>query len=404
MRQEKCIKLQEVKNTGNLFFYMKKIRISCSVVSICAIIAFVTGFPGKLLSGSHKEDQGSSSVHTIFAVGDIMLSGSAQPLFRTNGYDYSFKDKTLAKLTSSADVAFGNLEYPITRSNNKFKDKKYTFRGTSESLEAIRKAGFNLLSIANNHIMDYGEQGLRDTIRQCKKRKLTIAGAGADLAAASEYAVLEKDGVKYGLLAYSCTFPEDFWATPDKAGTAHPDWAQVEWDITNAKKNVDILIVSFHWGEELKSDPKKYQVDYAHHAINSGADMVLGHHPHVPQGIEMYKGKPIFYSLGNYAFGTFSNNVEFSFAASIRFEDMVPVQITLYPLNVYNQHVAFRPRLAKGSSADSIIMHLRDISKPFGTSIDCKGGIGKIVVTPYRPEPPAAIPANTEATILQSQE
>ena len=65
--------------------------------------------------------------------------------------------------------------------------------------------------------------------------------------------------------------------------------------------------MSFHWGEELKADPKKYQVDFAHHAINSGADVVLGHHPHVPQPIEIYKGKPIFYSLGNYAFGSMSD-------------------------------------------------------------------------------------------------
>lgn len=359
-----------VGNTGQIFF-------------LFFLLLLLAGLPATSFGDEPHQinAQRTARVNTLFAVGDIMLSGSATPLLQKKGYDHPFKDKDLAELTTSADVAFGNLEHPITRAGVRCKDKKYAFRGSFESLNAIKNAGFDLLSLANNHIMDYGEKGLMDTIRQCRKQNLVFAGAGADLAAASRFGILEKDGVKYGLLAYSLTFPKEFWATPEKPGTAHPDWAQLEWDVRNAKQALDILIVSFHWGEELQSEPKQYQIDYAHHAINSGADVVLGHHPHIPQPIEIFMGKPIFYSLGNYAFGTFSDNVAFSFAAEIRFDGKDPVQVNVYPLNVHNQDVSFQPRLAQGSSAEMIIVHLRDISKIFGTRIECENGIGTIVIT-----------------------
>jgi poly-gamma-glutamate capsule biosynthesis protein CapA/YwtB (metallophosphatase superfamily) len=150
---------------------------------------------------------------------------------------------------------------------------------------------------------------------------------------------------------------------------------------------VDILMVSFHWGEELKSEPKKYQIDFAHHAINSGADMVLGHHPHVPQPIEIFKGRPIFYSLGNYAFGTISDNATFSFASVTRFKNNVPVQVNLYPLNVNNQEVVFQPRLIGGTPAKKIITHLMELSKSFKTDIHYRNGIGKIMIEAENPAP-----------------
>jgi poly-gamma-glutamate synthesis protein (capsule biosynthesis protein) len=139
-----------------------------------------------------------------------MLSGSATPLLQAKGYDYPFKDNNLGKIIASADAAFGNLEYPITMGGTRYKDKEYTFRGMPESLRAIKMAGFDLLSLANNHIMDYGEKGLKDTISQCRKNKLVYAGAGADRTSAFRLGVLKRHGVRYGLLAYSLTFPKEF--------------------------------------------------------------------------------------------------------------------------------------------------------------------------------------------------
>jgi poly-gamma-glutamate capsule biosynthesis protein CapA/YwtB (metallophosphatase superfamily) len=374
---------QEVdkRNNGPLL-PCKKSRAIVPILPIYIMLTILVWHPNALFGDVYSKtgDERTLRVPYVLGVGDIMLTGRAKPFLLAKGYDHPFQDKNLARLIASADVAFANLEYPITIKGIRYTDKEYTFRGDPESLSAIRKAGFDLLSLANNHIMDYGEKGLRDTIRQCRKNRLVFAGAGADLASASRLAVIKRCGVRYGLLAYSLTFPEEFWATSDKPGTAHPDWAQVGQDIREARQEVDILMVSFHWGEELKSEPKKYQIDFAHHAINAGADIVLGHHPHIPQPIEIFKGKPIFYSLGNYSFGAISDKATFSFAAATRFKNNVPVQIILYPLNVNNQEVGFQPRLVKGPSAKKIIAHLMEISKGFNTVIHYQNGVGKIMI------------------------
>ncbi len=381
---------QEVDRRKNsLFLPCKNSRAMPPILSICIFLTILALYPNALFGDVHSKSGDDKPLHApcVLAVGDIMLTGSAKPLLQAKGYDHPFQDKNLVRLITTTDVAFANLEYPITIKGVRYTDKEYTFRGDPESLISIQKAGFDLLSLANNHIMDYGEKGMRDTIRQCRKNRLAFTGAGSDLASASRLAVIKRRGVRYGLLAYSLTFPEEFWATTGKPGTAHPDWEQVGHDISDAKQRVDILMVSFHWGEELKSEPKKYQMDFAHHAISSGADMVLGHHPHVPQPIEIFKGRPIFYSLGNYAFGAISDNATFSFASVTRFKDNVPVQVILYPLNVNNQEVGFQPRLIIGTPAKKIITHLRDISKSFKTDIHYHNGLGKIMIATENPAP-----------------
>ena len=364
-----------------------KIR-ECLLVGLMAFSLFVEG--SQTLRGDDTGDVaagGRGRTHVLLAVGDIMLSGSATPFLKTRGYDYPFKDRSLQKLITSSDVSFANLEYPVTRAGVRFVAKTYTYRGEPGSLDAIKKAGFNLLSLANNHIMDYGDQGLMATIRGCRQKKMVYAGAGSNLGFAGKLRKFEKHGVCYGLLAYSHTFPEEFWATPDSSGTAHLDRESLRQDILHARGEVDILLVSFHWGEELKTVPKPYQVDLAHLVIDAGADVVLGHHPHVPQPIEIYRGKPIFYSLGNYAFGTFSDNVSFSFVAEVLFQGNTPVRVNVYPINVCNREVMFRPRLATGKLAQNIVAHLQDISEPFGTRIGFQKGVGRIFIDHDRDEP-----------------
>jgi len=360
----------------------------CLLMGLMAFSLFVGG--SQTLRGDDTADVtagGKGRTHVLLAVGDIMLSGSATPFLKARGYDYPFKDKSLQKLITSSDVSFANLEYPVTHSGVRFATKTYTYRGDPGSLDAIKKAGFKLLSLANNHIMDYGDQGLMATIRGCRQKKMVYAGAGSNLGFAGKLRKFEKHGVCYGLLAYSHTFPEEFWATPDSSGTAHLDRESLRHDIMRARGEADILLVSFHWGEELKTVPKPYQVDLAHLAIDAGADVVLGHHPHVPQPIEIYRGKPIFYSLGNYAFGTFSDNVSFSFVAEVLFQGNTPVRVNVHPINVCNREVMFRPRLATGKLAQNIVAHLQGISEPFGTRIGFQKGVGRIFIDHERDEP-----------------
>ena len=318
----------------------------------------------------------SRETQTIVAVGDIMLSGSAKPFLAKKSYDYSFSDPVLSKLIMNADLAFANMECPVTKKGEAYKYKKFVFRADPASIKAIRKAGFDMLSLANNHIMDYGEDGLSSTINYCLKSGMLCSGAGANLIQARKAGILKKRGITYGLLSYSMTYPEEFWATSDIAGAAYGEKSAVIEDIQKTKKEADVVIVSFHWGDELAESPKEYQVAMAHLAVDSGADIVVGHHPHVPQPIEIYKGKPVFYSLGNYAFGSYSKKTPISFVAGIVLEKDRIFNIRIYPVMGDNYEVMFKPVSAKNNRAKEIILYLDEISQPFGTEIIYENGVG----------------------------
>ncbi len=325
-----------------------------------------------------SENPVSIGTHTIVGVGDIMLSGSAKPLLRKKGYGYSFGDIELSMLIRNADIAFANLECPVTKKGKAFKDKKFVFKADPASIDAVRKAGFDMLSLANNHIMDYGTVGLSSTLAHCLKSGLVCSGAGMDIAKARKVSILKRKGITYGLLSYSMTYPSEFWATSEGAGAAYGGRDALIEDVHNGKKEADVIIVSFHWGAELADKPREYQVEMAHTAIDSGADIVFGHHPHVPQPVEIYKGKPVFYSLGNYAFGSYSRKTPVSFAAMIVLEKDRICSVRLHPIIVDNFEVMFKPASAKKGRAKEIICYLDEISKPFGTVIVYKDGVGVV--------------------------
>ncbi len=357
------------------------------------VILFVTGCGPTLMAAEPGPGvpQRAAGTHSLLAVGDIMLSGSAEKVYKANGYGHAFQDRALADLIARSDAAFCNLEHPITGFHDHARDKRYTFKGSTGSLRAIREAGFDLVSLANNHIMDYGVQGLADTLRFCGKNRLVCAGAGLDLASAARPGIFTHKGVRYGLLAYSMTFPESSWATPERPGTAHPDIARMELDIRGVRGDVDILIVSFHWGVELMAEPKQYQTGFARHAVRCGADVVIGHHPHVPQPIEIYQGKPVFYSLGNFAFGSLSESATHAVAAEIVFQGKNPVRVNLYPLNVNNRETGFQTCIARGRQAREIVDLLRRMSMPFGTHVEYAKGAGTITLAAAPGKDPAAL-------------
>ncbi|MRR35428.1 CapA family protein [bacterium] len=337
--------------------------------------------PARGITTFFIQRHGPDEIYRVFAPGDIMLAGSAASVLREKGYSHPFRDRDLSCITATADASFANLEYPVTLHDIRCRDKAFVFRGDPETLRAIRDAGFNMLSLANNHIMDCNDEGLKDTIRLCDRLGIAHAGAGIDLENAGRMALILRRGMRFGLLAYSMTYPLEFWAGPGRAGTYHPEYSRIEKDIAKAKSQVDILLVSFHWGEELKSEPKSYQTGLARSAVRSGADMVLGHHPHVAQAIEIYRGKPIFYSLGNYAFGSYSTKVTTGFAAEIMLRGRKIVQVNLHPLNLRSPRAVFQPAVAGGDAARLVITRLQDLSKPFGTSIMLDGAKGIIMIS-----------------------
>lgn len=308
---------------------------------------------------------------TVNAVGDIMLAGSGEKTFRRLGYDYPFA--ATAKTLRQGDIVIGNLEAPVALSGEEFIAKKFRFRQSVKTAPALKSAGFTHLSLANNHILDFGAEGLRQTLEALGRQGLAFSGAGQDLATARRAWLTEVKGVHIAFLSYSLIYPEEFFAGNGRAGTAPGYPAFFIADITEAKKTADYVIVSFHWGGEGLDTPKPYQLAVGHKAIDAGADIVIGHHPHVLQGIEYYRRGVIFYSLGNFAFGSMSRAADSSIIARITLDGGIK-EVEVIPLNVLNREIRFQPRPQKEESALNAISNLERLSQAMGSTITAENG------------------------------
>ncbi|HEX2769800.1 MAG TPA: CapA family protein [Geobacteraceae bacterium] len=307
----------------------------------------------------------------VNAVGDIMLSGSGATTCKRLGYDYPFA--ATASELKKGDITIGNLESPIARRGREFTNKKFRYRSAPQAAAALKNAGFSIVTLANNHMMDFGATAMEETRQHLDRAGIGSTGAGASLAAARRGAIITVRGMKVAFLAYSFTLPDDFYATVARAGTAPGFDRYYRQDIAEARKVADYVLVSFHWGTESTAIPKPYQVTAAHRAIDAGADVVIGHHPHVLQGVERYKNGVIFYSLGNFAFGTTSRSSDRSVIARITMENGVK-GVELLPLNVLNRDVHYQPQLLSGKKGKEVIDHLAKISRKWKTTVTANGG------------------------------
>ncbi len=309
----------------------------------------------------------------ITLVGDIMLGGSATEFMRRHGHDYAF-DGIRAEL-ARGDVVFGNLEGPLTDGGEPWPDKKYLFRTPPARVApALARAGFDVVSLANNHTLDYGAAGLYDTLDALHDAGIRAVGAGTDLSRARRAAVIEAGGQRIGFLAYSNTFPRGFWAGAGRPGTAFGHAAHVRADVAALRERVDTVVVSFHWGREATTELRDYQPMLARAAIDAGADIVAGHHPHVLQGVERYGDGVIFYSLGNFTFGSYSEIARISAIAHVTVDAGGPRSAELVPIDVYNPDVLFRPVRLRGGAAAAVAAEVRALAEPLGTRIRIERG------------------------------
>jgi len=275
---------------------------------------FWLAVPALLLLAPACADAKKVSI-TLVAVGDVGFNRHSKKVYpdgmllwgkKKAPFKALFKDKTVRKYITG-DIRFCNLETVITKSNDILPDsKKYNFRSHPNAIPVLQRAGrgFNLLSIANNHIHDFGAVGIAHTPKWLRhynkkgKRRLWFAGAGKNLHQASRATVMKiRGGVRVAFAAVSIGRTV---ANPKKAGAAptHRPNALVALK----KARADIRILSMHAGTERALKPVGYQRSLAHRAIkNYKVDIVIGHHPHVVQGIERFRGGVIFYSLGNFA-------------------------------------------------------------------------------------------------------
>lgn len=237
----------------------------------------------------------------LIFVGDTMMDWSVKETVESKGPDYPFTE--IKDLVSEVDYAVLNLETAVTNYTEKY-PKLYNFRTNPEDLIGIKNAGFDMVTLANNHALDYKITGLKDTIENLNKLNIKFIGAGFNEAEAYQMRIVNIKNKKIGFLGFSRVLPSVSWyAKENRPGIASGyQEDRVINIIKESKPKVDYLFVYIHWGIEKNKTPEDWQINYAHKMIDAGADGIIGSHPHVLQTFSQYKGKPIAFSLGNFLF------------------------------------------------------------------------------------------------------
>jgi len=202
----------------------------------------------------------------------------------------------------SADLTLANFENPVVK-NAVWHPDATTFTGDLRLMPILQQAGIDGVTLGNNHILDAGAPGLQETRRHLDDAGIAHAGAGMNLAAARKPMIFDLGGTKIGVLSYQgVPYYEWAWATQTSPGTAPLKDQVMREDIKRLRPKVDLVVVMPHWGQEYLATPERWQVEFAHAAVDAGADLIIGDHAHWPKGIEVYKGKSIFYGTGNFLF------------------------------------------------------------------------------------------------------
>ena len=233
-------------------------------------------------------------------VGDIMLSRAIGRISADKN-DFTAPFVATADALRSADIAFGNLESPISAGGAQ-SGSTYSFRANPRTVEGLVAAGFDVLSVANNHIWDYGRDAFNDTLSILKKNGITPVGGGETYGEAHSPKIITVGKTRVAFLAYTNLLPARLGEEAAAPVVARYDDNILKTDIAVAREVADVVVVSFHWGEEYQTKHNTAQERVARLAIDAGANLVIGHHPHVVQEAEEYNGGYIAYSLGNFVF------------------------------------------------------------------------------------------------------
>jgi gamma-polyglutamate biosynthesis protein CapA len=310
----------------------------------------------------------------ISIVGDVLLDRGVRAMIEKHSPSYPYEN--ISTIFKKSDITVGNLECPITDNGAPILKKgNLIFRGAPSNVPFLYDAGFKIFNLANNHAMDYGSEGISSTIKLLNDKSINTFGGGLNQRDAEKPLYVHTNGVTVGFLGFSAFPPEGYIYFKNKPDVAHLDEDRLHSTIMQAKRGCDILIVMFHFGKEFDFYPSIHQRTVAHIACDSGADIVIGQHPHVLQGIEKYKGKYIFYSLGNFVFdrqippGTDQTGIlQFSISKKqIRDVSLLPIKIT-----------NCQPEPCDRTDAQYIAKRLILYSKGMGAAIEFKAGVAAI--------------------------
>lgn len=359
-------------------------------------VGVITGRPISLPSGAAGTDGPSAPAgppaadpdgeqppreFAVLVGGDLLFDLEPGKILAAEGPTALMRGWVNLRWRGDVNLGLANLECPLSERGEPLPGKRFLFRGHPEQgAEALRWVGVDGVSLANNHILDYGVEAMLDTFAALDAARIAWAGAGVDEASAYAPVLYDCDGLVVAFLAFGDLAPVppayyELWtAGPGKPGTATLRPRQKLLDaISGAREVAHVVIVSFHWGYEYQEAGIEQQ-QLGRAAIDAGADLVFGHHPHVPQPVEIYRGRPILYSMGNLVFHPFQPRARDMLAAIVRFAPdegsaegrYAPVTVELHPL--YND--GGRTITSTGEQAAGLLANLAARSRLFGTHFE----------------------------------
>lgn len=282
----------------------------------------------------------------------------------------------IASAFREADIAFLNLETPLS-------DTAYrvgAFLTPTAFTEGLAFAGIDVVSIANNHMLDAEVCGLLDTVAALDTSGIAHIGAGKSLSEARRPYVTERNGIKIAFLAYSQEENSNGFATRLRPGVAPMDPLLIEQDIERVRGSVDHVVLSLHWGSYDYDDPKRFEVHpsaiaFGHHLIDAGADAILGHHPHLPHAVEFYRGKPILYSMAHLIFSGAHPSWVDNYVARLTLAKDRVLSAEILPVAGRMRELS-QPHFLEGARAREMLTHLQSISSDMSGMLKIEGNKG----------------------------
>ncbi len=316
---------------------------------------------------------------TLAFAGDLMLGRTVARHVTTRGRLAVWGD--ILPTLWSADLVLVNLECALTRSTSEWRDgerKTFYFRADPRAVRVLTAAGIDVVSLANNHVLDFEAQGLRETIAALDRAGIAHAGAGIDRAAAIRAARVDANGLRVALVACA-DHPREWEATDERPGInlisvgSETDLERLASSIQSARADADLVVLSLHWGPNMRDRPSPEFRSFATAAIDAGADVVWGHSAHVVQGIEFHRGRPILYDTGelvdDYAVDAdLRNDLGALFLLHVR--GAAVDEVALLPLRISDMRVA----RAVGEDRAWFVDRVTSLSAELGTTIEAADG------------------------------
>jgi len=344
------------------------------VAVVAVVLALVAGCPANQRASELTLDTAVTPAGAVaepvpqklhlIAVGDIMLNRSVGNKIAANGGASIIEE--VADHLRQGDIVFGNLECPLSTVGPHEPRGACIFRADPKTVEVLTLGSFDIVSLANNHALNSGRAALLQTMDHLEQAGIAYVGAARTKTRGSDPTFITVRDIRVGFLAYTdLSFECCSYSKVDQ------DFSRLSAQIREARNNCNLLVVSYHWGEEYRRKPTSRQVKVAHASIEAGADVVLGHHPHVLEGIELYQKRPILYSMGNFVFDQRSGERMESCIFDLYYTQGRGWRIEMTP--VWIPWSRLGPEYATGQRQIRIMQHLQQLSAELGTGIEVGG-------------------------------